>query len=138
MKKRIARAIYVTYTVLVSAILLAIFSHRFLPQFFTVREEIARTTSPDAVVDAVTVRSNAGAMSSYEYHVYIVPAGGEPKRDDEVFVAEHVRAMETKWKRPKLLEIRYDEAAIFQFTNFWFRKNQISYTVTVDLIPHSE
>jgi len=41
------------------------------------------------------------------------------------------------WTKPKKLEIRYDQARIFSFTNFWHRKDidNFQYVVELQLVP---
>jgi hypothetical protein len=117
-----------------------------LPYIFFVlwppgREEIERAKSPDLSLDAVVVRLNPGAMSSFQYHVYIVPAGSEPKERDEVFSAENVRGLEIKWQKSRLLGIHYEHALISHFTNIWVEKgetDQPQYWVEIRLVPPKE
>ena len=83
------------------------------------REEIARYTSPDSAVDAVLVGGSAGATTSYVYELYLVPLGSEIPDDPEssVFAADHVDSLQIRWRRPKLLEIEYEQARIHRFKN---------------------
>lgn len=110
-------------------------------------EEIGRVKSPDGMVDAVLVRSNGGATTSFGYSVFLVPAG---TRFDEraqvfqpdyaLFVADHQVDLELVWKEPKFLEIRHVKARIFQFSNFWHSREvqDFHYTVEVRLVPLKE
>jgi len=125
MKRRIAHAIWVTYTVVVSFTLVFFIASHFMPKFLVLREEVARETSPDSFFDAVTIRSDSGSGSSYVYQVYIVPSGEKPRsisQRDEVFYAKNVRGIQVKWSSERVLEIHFDKAEIFNFTNFWYRR----------------
>ena len=66
-------------------------------------------------------RTNAHATVPYVYRVYVVARGkSTPREQDwEVFRADHVEGVSLAWPRVGLLEIRYDQARIFHFTNFW-------------------
>ena len=110
-------------------------------------EEIGRVKSPDGVVDAVLVRSNGGATTSFGYSVFLVPVGtrfdqGAPvfQPDYALFVADHQVDLELVWKEPKFLEIRYAKARIFQFSNFWHSRevHNFAYTVEVRLVPSED
>jgi len=81
-------------------------------------EEIFRETSADKVVDAVVIKANCGATTSYVYKVAIVPFG-EEVLDNYVFLADKPNWLEVHWVENKQLSITYNEARIFQYTNFW-------------------
>ena len=105
------------------------------------REEIERVRAPDSSTDAVVVRSNPGAMSSFQYQIYIVPADGEPEEGDEIIYAENVRGLEINWRESRLLEIHYEQALISRFTNIWVEKGktlQPQYWVEIRLVPPKE
>ncbi len=103
-------------------------------------EEIDRLTSPDSTVDAVLVRTNSGATTSFGYKLYIVPVKGKPKEDYELFIADHVKDLRMKWREVKFLEISYKEARIFKFSNFWHSKDvkDFAYVVELRLVPLSD
>jgi len=105
-------------------------------------EEIERVSSPDIaphmIVDAVITQSDAGATTSFVYHVFLVPKGHVPEKEDEVFTADKVRDLRVTWREPRFLEIRYERARIFYFRNFWTRKKMLSYVVEIRLVPQNE
>ena len=107
---------------------------------FVEREEILRIKSPDSVVDAVLVRTNAGATTSYGYMFYIVPTGKEPKEGNEVLKADNLVNVTLNWKEPRFLEISYEKGRIFSFTNFWHSKEvqNFEYIVELRLVPLTE
>lgn len=84
-------------------------------------EEVTRTTSPDKIVDAVLIKNNCGATTSYSYRVFIIPAGNEPN-NNSIFLADKVEDLKISWKSLKNLSITYSKARIFEFTNFWQSK----------------
>ncbi len=98
-----------------------------------VRDEMIRINSPDSRVDAVLIRVNTGATTSYSYAVYIVPAGHQVDRKEELFRADNVDDLEIHWKQPQLLSIRYKKARIFHFSNFWQSKEIENFRYIVNL-----
>ena len=89
-------------------------------------EEKDRIPSPDQMVEAVIVRGNGGATTSLIYWVYIVPKGLKFDKDATsfergraVFSGDHFADFKVMWKEPKLLEISYRQARIYQFRNYW-------------------
>ena len=62
-------------------------------------KEMARSTSPDGAFDAVYVRSNGGATTSFGCHVPVVPHGGGADRNRTVFIADKCHeGVEMTWK----------------------------------------
>lgn len=104
------------------------------------REEIVRKKSPDSIVDAVLVRTDAGATTSYGYMLYIVPSGKKPKVGNELLKADSLVNFTLNWTRPRFLEIRYEKGRIFCFTNFWHSKEiqNFEYIVELRLVPLTE
>jgi hypothetical protein len=106
------------------------------------RNEIARVPSPDHVVDAVFVEVEPdmlGATVPDSFFVYIVPTGAS-QFDDPVLNGDHFEGLKLAWKRPKYLEIEFEKARIFHFTNFWWSKEvqDFHYEVEVSLRPTHE
>lgn len=102
-----------------------------------VDEEIGRVSSPDSALDALIIRTNpGGAMSSFVYRVFIVPAGDKHKRKYEVFQGSSVGDMQVKWREPRLLEIHYDKRrAEISHKDSWMEEEP-SLTVEIRLVPH--
>lgn len=100
-------------------------------------EEVLRIPSPDSVVDAVLMKTNGGATTSFGYELYIVPSGRKPQKGSESFNADHLDGMNVLWKQTRLLEIQYREGRIFRFTNFWQSKDveNFHYVVELRLVP---
>jgi hypothetical protein len=80
--------------------------------------EVARVTSPDGLVDAVVTSTDAGALVSLYYHVYIVPKGS---KDLVKPILEGYGLDESKvhWAAPQVLIIPYTCALINEFSNAW-------------------
>lgn len=97
------------------------------------REEILRIPSPDSMVDAVLMRTDGGATTSFGYYLFIVPAGREPEFGYESFIADHLVGEQIRWREPKFLEIQFDEARIFHFKNFWYSKDVQNFRYIVEL-----
>ena len=106
--------------------------------------ETARVTSPDGVVDAVLEEGNGGATTSFSYAIFIVPRGmkfeekSPPfEHDRAVFSADHQIDLQLVWSKPKFLEIRYEKARVFKFTNFWHSQEvqDFKYVVELRLMP---
>jgi hypothetical protein len=100
-----------------------------------------RLQSPDSQVEAVVFQGDAGSTTSTITCVCILIAGealaaeGETKR---VFCADHLKGLKLVWKETGLLEIRYDEARILDFKNYWLSPRKIegaNYVVEIRLGP---
>ena len=102
-------------------------------------EEVKRLTSHDNKIDAVIIKKNYGATSSYVYDLYVVPKGKNVDSKDAKFTADHIKELELIWLQDRLLQITYKKARIFHFSNFWQFKevNNFSYVVEIQLNPLS-
>jgi hypothetical protein len=91
--------------------------------------EVKRITSPDNPYspyrfDAVMVEFVGGATTTPSYRIYIVPKGEKPRfgEDDPSpyqLDADHEKGLDFRWENPRRLEIRYEEARIYDFSNSW-------------------
>lgn len=95
-------------------------------------QEVARQSSPDEIVDAMVLKTDCGATTSYSYRVFITPRGESPI-SDEIFLADKVENLNIFWISPKSLLITYTGARIFTFKNFWQSKeiNNSQYVVSI-------
>ena len=103
--------------------------------------EVSRVASPDGKVEAVLDEVNGGATTSYSYALYLVPKGTTKlPSSDVVFVADHTENLQIEWAEAKLLHIKYREARIFQFSNFWQSKevDSFQYVVELRLMPTTD
>jgi len=101
-------------------------------------KEIRRISSPDTIVDAVLVEVDGGATTSKGYHLYLVPKGSNNfQKDSEDFIADHVIDFDIRWRESNFLEIKYKQARIFHFSNFWHsdKIKNWSYVVELRLVP---
>jgi hypothetical protein len=117
------------FVAVVTPIILGSIGESLLP---TKRVEIARSTSPDGLVDAVMVRDNCGALCSYMYSVSVVPKGS--KASDEtrrnILIAEDMAGEKIVWNQPHLLELVYEKALIRDFRN-------VAYPLAKSGVPES-
>jgi len=97
------------------------------------RTEVMRIKSPDAITDAVLIKVDAGATTSYAYEVYIVPVGGHSTQGNEIFKADKINGLEIKWIQSKHLEIKYEDGRIFHFSNFWHSKDVDNFRYIVEI-----
>jgi len=82
-------------------------------------KEIYRTSSPDSLFDAVIIEYYGGwAMDGIFTQVYITSKGQKIVPKTQRFVARHCKNMIIKWVNKKLLNISFDEADIYNFSNF--------------------
>lgn len=97
------------------------------------RVERSRVASPDGRVEAVVVRTNAGATTSYGYNVYIVPAGGKPEEKRELLNADGLSEGELRvaWTAPRVLQISVGDARIYHYKNFWMSADVDEYDYVV-------
>ena len=100
-------------------------------------EEVYRILSPDDKVEAVLVKGNCGATTSYTYSVYVVPTGDKYEDYYVSFLADHVDALWIKWRKAKFLEISYYQARIFKYSNSWqtSKLDEGRYVVEIREIP---
>ena len=101
-------------------------------------EEVARHTSLDKIVDTVVIQKNCGATTSTNDLIFIVPHGESVEDYSPVFIADHVEDLEVNWVDNKQLEIRYREARIFNYTNFWHSKDIDSFKYQVKIYEFSK
>ncbi len=100
------------------------------------REEMARISSPDFRVDAILIRANAGATTSFVFEVYIVQSGDVLTEEHLLFRGDKMEGLKLRWVQSKLLTIQYEQGQIFHFSNFWSSKDvqNFKYQVEIRLI----
>jgi hypothetical protein len=113
------------------------------------RSELSRVTSPDDQFDAVLISdSYGGSLGGIEWYLYVVRKGQPVPKDTEkaVLWAESLRGESIAWKKPHLVEVRYDRASIVRFRNLWALNSiedvgaygQHDYYVELRLAPTSQ
>jgi hypothetical protein len=87
--------------------------------------EMERVKSGDGRSEVVAVQGSAGATTSVTTLVFVVAPGtayeqNSPMfdKDRAVFRADKVKDLSLGWTRPGFLEIRFQKARVFDFTNF--------------------
>jgi hypothetical protein len=100
-------------------------------------EELLRVTSPDSKVDAVLIRTGGPTTVGFSFKLFVVPRGVHPSKSGELLLADRVKNLTAVWQSPKRLELRYDEARIYSFSNFWHSKDidDFKYIVELRLVP---
>jgi hypothetical protein len=70
--------------------------------------EVTRLNSSDGRIDAVIISRNAGAMSSMQYYLYVVPRRQKPDdKDSIVFGGEKLKDLKISWAGDRKLFIQY-------------------------------
>ncbi len=95
--------------------------------------EANRIKSPDGTVEAVLVKNDCGATTSESLSVFVVGSGKETEESDLVFKADHTDSLSLLWRETNFLEIKYKQARIFQFTNFWQSKDVDNFRYVVEV-----
>jgi hypothetical protein len=91
-----------------------------MPETKPALSEIKRINSPDNKVDALLVTADGGATTATANHIFIVPKGGVAGNIEyAIFTADHSQNLDIQWKADQTLQISYERARIFKFTNFW-------------------
>jgi hypothetical protein len=102
--------------------------------------EVSRNLSPDGRVEAIIDEVDGGATTSLAYVLYLVPEGTQklPSQKYAVFVADHIAGLSVNWVEPKLLDLTFRDARIFQFSNFWESADVDSFNYVVKLRLHEQ
>jgi hypothetical protein len=83
------------------------------------KTEISRKISPDKQLAAIIQTHDCGKFTSMEYQVLITSADPQKRALGYVLLADQVEHLELKWLNQRQLEISYQKARIFRFTNIW-------------------
>jgi hypothetical protein len=76
-------------------------------------EVVERVASPDSSREAVVVETNAGAMTSFGYFVYVVPRGRRPSSEwlvGQLYAAyrnDSAAGVNVRWSGPNELHLEY-------------------------------
>lgn len=82
-------------------------------------EVISQAVNLEKKTAAIHVVKNCGATTGYAHQIYIVVPGTDYDDAKPIFVADKVDNLAVTWSSERTLEISYDSARIFNFTNFW-------------------
>ena len=100
------------------------------------RREIRRVRSPDGGVDAVLEYVTTDHLSADIQELYLAPAGEHPKFGNDLRVAAFsylCQPLTLRWRADSVLEIGFDQAMIYSFTNVWYGPWQSDSTRIVEL-----
>lgn len=96
-------------------------------------EVLARTANDNKKVELVYLRVNCGATTNFSHKVFLVPFGGNIEESKPIFVADKVRKLDIDWNNNQIITIEFENARIFQFTNFWHSSNVDNFEFIVDI-----
>lgn len=99
--------------------------------------QIKRISSPDKKVDLIWVQEDCGATTAIADHIYFAKSGvefSELGAQHPVFIADKAFGLDAFWQKDKLVVIRFDDARIFQFKNFWHSRDLDSFKYFVKII----
>lgn len=82
-------------------------------------EVISQAVNLEKKTAAIHVVKNCGATTGYAHQIYIVVPGTNYADATPIFVADKADNLAVTWTGEKALQISYDSARIFSFTNFW-------------------
>lgn len=82
-------------------------------------EVISQAVDLEKKTAAIHLVRNCGATTGYAHQIYIVAPGTTYDDATPIFVADKVDNLAITWSGKRTLEISYDSARIFNFTNFW-------------------
>jgi hypothetical protein len=82
-------------------------------------EVISQAVDLEKKTAAIHLVRNCGATTGYAHQIYIVALGATYDDATPIFVADKVDNLAITWSGKRTLEISYDSARIFNFTNFW-------------------
>src|SRR4030095_9248366 len=95
--------------------------------------EVRRLPSPDSVVEAVIVVVEGGATVSLFHRVFIVSKGGPTRPENQILRADRVENLRVVWSDRRRLFVCFDQARIFEFTNFWHARDVENFNYVVDV-----
>ena len=107
-----------------------------IPLFETSSTEHYRVKSPDGEVDAVLMKSDGGATTSFSYSLFLLPKGTSRKKlslDYSQLIADRAESLKITWIENKILQIDCKSARIFRFSNFWQSKEIQDYRYIVEI-----
>jgi hypothetical protein len=80
---------------------------RFVQPTLGGHDELVRLTSPDGVLDAVVMRVNPGAFSSFLYDLYLVPKGAKKIEgiEDPILHTSEGDAPTIRWEKSHFLTV---------------------------------
>ena len=88
-----------------------------IPLFEISSTEHYRVKSPDGEVDAVLMKSDGGATTSFSYSLFLLPKGTSSKKlslDDSRLIADRAESLKITWIKSFKLTAKVPEFFVFQ------------------------
>lgn len=99
-------------------------------------KQIKRSASPDKKIDLIWIQKNCGATVAIAEQIYLAESGVELAALSDappIFIADRASGLDIFWQRDKVLVIKFDNARIFQFKNFWHSRDLDSFQYVVNI-----
>ncbi len=98
------------------------------------REDITeKLVSPDTKVTVFQIERNCGATTSVLKSVYLAPSNNLDSKQI-IFSADRVDRLQVSWLENRKLEIKYVDARISDFQNFWISRELDNFSYEVRII----
>jgi hypothetical protein len=112
--------------------------NRFVRSVFG-HDEVLRLSSPDGVLDAVVMRVNPGAFSSFLYNLYLVPKGTKRIEgvEDPILCTSEGDAPTIRWERSHFLNVDIGNSHVTFFANLWYSNKVNDYYVELNFSTES-
>jgi hypothetical protein len=112
--------------------------NRFVHSVFG-HDEVLRLSSPDGVLDAVVMRVNPGAFSSFLYNLYLVPKGTKRIEgvEDPILCTSEGDAPTIRWERSHFLNVDIVNSHVTFFANLWYSNKVNDYYVELNFSTES-
>lgn len=81
-------------------------------------------------MEAVVAQGDGGAA----LWVYIVPKGGSTRNEHEVLLVDCVSGFKATWADVKMLELRFNRARIYHFTNYWYSREVQDFRYKLEIV----
>lgn len=96
-------------------------------------EVIKKESNTQQKVTLIYIEKNCGATTGFSHQIFLVPKDAAIDDFDPIFVADNVEELDVNWVSEKSLKIRFKEARIFRFTNFWHSKSVDNFNYIIDI-----
>jgi hypothetical protein len=105
--------------------------YRFVQPSLGGRDEVVRITSPDGVLDAVVMRVNPAAFSSFLYDLYLVPTGTKKIEgiEDPILHTSEGDAPTIRWEKSQFFTVDAGDSDVTYFGNLWYSTKGNDYYV---------
>lgn len=135
-KRRVALLVVLAYVLGVASPYVCYWGfNRFVRPVLGGHDEVVRLSSPDGVLDAVVMRVNPGAFSSFLYNLYLVPKGANRIEggEDPILCTSEGDAPTIRWEKPHFLDVDIGNSHVTFFANLWYSNKVNDYYVELNL-----